>query len=132
MAWLEQWQHAVDGVELNAPELGRFCEVPDVQNGFEGETIWVPIAGDVPWFHRVQPNPGRFTFNVQGRTLEQAAWDSLYTTLKGLFTAGPHTYVVQVRGMAGQLTYTIIANGGWLVNFRTRSFSAVVGVAEQQ
>lgn len=131
MAWNEQWTHGVDGTALN--DFANFITfVPELDDGFSGEIRLVPIAGDVPWFHRVQPQAGKFTFLVQ---MANAGLWSVYSsrlaTLKALFAAGAHTYVVQARGNAAAKTYSIICDGGWMIDAKTRRFTAVATVLVQ-
>lgn len=124
------FSHKVDGTELNDGTLS-FCRVPEVDNGFAGEDILIQVQGDVPWFHRIQPREGQYTFLIDMGPCEWATYQSKRATLDALFSPGPHIYTHQVRGAGSATSCTIICDGGTMINVESRSYSVVVKVPDR-
>lgn len=135
MAWLEQWSYAVDGEEFNEPDrtTGRWMTyIPELDNGLEGEQIWVPVEGDIPWYVRTQPQAGRFTILTQMHACTPAQYAARLAIWRGIFEVpGLHELVAQARGQSGTRTIPIYTNGGWMAEYTLRRLSTVVTVPEQ-
>lgn len=130
MVWTEQWTLTLDGTSLNN-HTDWDSYIPEIDNGFSGDVILVQIAGDTPYYVRVQPREGKFNLLVQMRPCSAATFRSRFEALKALLTPGLHTLVVQVRGMADAKTYSVISDGGWIVDYKGRRVAATLTVLAQ-
>lgn len=124
----EVWSTAVDGTELNNHSWSE-CTVPDIDNGFAANVIWVPIAGDVPWYVRTQPQMGKYTVLVQLHSCTPAQFETRRAQLAALFTPGPHTLTVQVRGGLAR-SIPVISDGGWMWEYTNRRFTITLQAAQ--
>lgn len=121
------WSLAVDGTELNNHSWSEaIC--PDIDNGFAGNVIWVPIAGDIPWYVRVQPQAGKYTVIVQLHSCTPEDFQTRRAQLNALFAPGPHTLSAQVRGGGGR-SIPVISDGGWMWEYTNRRFTIAVQAA---
>lgn len=118
------WTISMNGTAIN-DGTNFFTTIPEIDNGFSGSIILVPIAGDVPWFHRIQPVEGKYTCLVQMTACAASVYASRLATLKAAFAAGPGTLAVQVRGGASR-SIPVISDGGWIIDYQQRRFTAVL------
>lgn len=123
------WSYTIDGTELNN-HVWSECTIPDIDNGFAGTVIFVPIAGDVPWYVRVQPEPGKYTVLVNLHSCPPAEYEFRRAQLAALFAPGPHTLAAQVRGATAPRTMTVISDGGWMWEYVQRLFSITLQAAQ--
>lgn len=121
------WSHVVDGTELN-DFVDFITQVPEVDTILPSEAILVQAAGDYPWFHRMQPREGLFTFLIQMLPCTWQVYDTRRQLLDTLFAPGPHTYTPQVRGATTTRSFTIISEGNSIINPRLRQFTIAVKV----
>lgn len=124
------WSHDIDGTELN-DFVAFITRVPEVDTILPQEAILVQAMGDVPWFHRMQPREGLFTFLVQMMPCSWQVYDARMAILNALFAPGVHTYTVQVRGATTPRVFTIVSEGGSMIEPRLRQFSIAVKVLSQ-
>jgi hypothetical protein len=122
------WSVTVDGTELNNHDWSE-CIVPDADNGFPGNVIWVPIAGDVPWYVRVQPQAGRYTVMVQLHAMSADGYETRRAQLAALFAPGPHTLGLQIRGGTSARQIPTISDGGWAWEYTNRRFTITLQAA---
>lgn len=125
----EIWSIEVDGTELNNHSWSE-CIVPDADNGFAANVIWVPIAGDIPWYVRCQPQLGKYTVYVQLHACPPAAYETRRAQLAALFAPGPHTLSMQIRGSGSARTTTVISDGGWAWEYTNRRFTITLQAAQ--
>lgn len=122
------WSIDVDGTELNNHSWSE-CIVPDLDNGFAGNVIWVPIAGDISWFVRVQPQTGKYTVMVQLHSCTPEDFQTRRAQLNALFAPGPHTLSAQARGASGARSIPVISDGGWMWEYTARRFTITLQAA---
>lgn len=126
MAWDQQWQHRVDTLELNDLAAGLVCEVPEVDDLFEVENVFVVIAGGYPVFHRAQPQSGRYTFLIHALHETDEEFAAKVAAIRAVMSQGvPHTYTYQVRGMAAPRSVEVVFESLGSIDYKTGRMTAL-------
>ena|ERR1035437_4271428 len=122
MVWNEQWSIKVDGNQIN-DKTNFWTTIPEIDDLITFDVVTVAIPNDYPVYIRTQPLSASLTFNISMTPCTWAVYRSRLEWLQTVFAPGPHTLLIQVRGMSDPKSLVFIAKQLTVADAKARAVS---------